>query len=269
MTEVWTSRIDTIGRDPDAIDITRAGAKALPNGPGVAFAPSWGLLLLGKRGELSDREYDTTYTEEMRVSYVRRRDAWRSLLARPRAVVCCYCTDPEACHRTIFARDILPKCGAVYRGELRRARALSVRQPWAHAILHGKDIENRGGPTWTRGPLPPPSEWIALHASGGCTRDEYEAATWAMGIHGDIGSRLASPLPPVPPLAELPRGGIVGRFRIAERVTSSESAWFEGPIGLRVVDVQPLPFARCAGALGFFWIPAELAGEPGSQAEPR
>lgn len=35
-----------------------------------------------------------------------------------------------------------------------RVRALSVRQPWAHAILHlGKDVENRSRRTRYRGPV--------------------------------------------------------------------------------------------------------------------
>lgn len=37
-------------------------------------------------------------------------------------------------------------------------RALSVRQPWALAICHGKDVENRSRATWHRG-------LIAVHAS--------------------------------------------------------------------------------------------------------
>lgn len=49
--------------------------------------------------------------------------AWRALLARPRVVLACYCADPERCHRTILARDILPKLGATYRGELTRPKA--------------------------------------------------------------------------------------------------------------------------------------------------
>lgn len=33
-------------------------------------------------------------------------------------------------------------------------KALTIRQPWAHAILHlGKDVENRSWPTRYRGPL--------------------------------------------------------------------------------------------------------------------
>jgi len=38
-------------------------------------------------------------------------------------------------------------------------KALSIKQPWVHAILHeGKDIENRSWQRSFRG-------WLALHAS--------------------------------------------------------------------------------------------------------
>jgi hypothetical protein len=40
-------------------------------------------------------------------------------------------------------------------------KALSVRQPWALAICHGKDTENRTRPTHHRGPIPihAPKAW--------------------------------------------------------------------------------------------------------------
>lgn len=51
-----------------------------------------------------------------------------------------------------------------------RIMCLSIRQPWAWAILHaGKDIENRDWATRFRGPF-------LVHAGKGCTRDEYEDA---------------------------------------------------------------------------------------------
>lgn len=46
-------------------------------------------------------------------------------------------------------------------------KALSIRQPWAWAILHtGKSVENRDWYTEYRGR-------VLLHASKGCTRAEY------------------------------------------------------------------------------------------------
>jgi hypothetical protein len=56
----------------------------------------------------------------MEASYVEHRDEWNMLLMCSRAVLLCYCTDPERCHRAVLARDILPRYGAVYGGEVHR-----------------------------------------------------------------------------------------------------------------------------------------------------
>jgi len=53
--------------------------------------------------------------------------------------------------------------------------ALSVRQPWAWAIIHaGKDIENRSWQAVNHGLRQ--RGRIAIHAAKGMTRDEYEDA---------------------------------------------------------------------------------------------
>ena len=80
-----------------------------------------------------------------------------------------------------------------------RIPAISVRQPWAHYIMHfGKDIENRRRRTSYRG-------WVMLHA----------------GQRALVG---ASP--------NMPRGAIIGLVEILDCVTTHESDWFLGPIGL-------------------------------------
>lgn len=121
-------------RGADWLDITRKGAKERTEpgghrGMGAAFAPSERLLneFLRKRqsrpeGE-TDREwldYVDRYTREMRQSYVSCRESWDRLLACTRCVLLCYCSVENAsrCHRTILGRDILPKLGAKYMGEL-------------------------------------------------------------------------------------------------------------------------------------------------------
>ena len=121
--------------------------------------------------------------------------------------------------------------------------ALSVRQPWAWAILHGgKDVENRD---WRR---PNPGLTfrgrVALHASSGMTQDEYDA----------IMPRSA---PPIPPPHLLVRGAIIGHVTIMDIIRDPnrdmiKSEWFHGPVGLMLHDpvaIDPIP---CAGALGFF-----------------
>lgn len=72
---------------------------------------------LGREWDAAWLVYVAGYTAEMRESYRRDRAAWNALLAREVVTLCCYCTDTARCHRTLLARDILPKLGATYGGE--------------------------------------------------------------------------------------------------------------------------------------------------------
>jgi len=65
------------------------------------------------------RSYVAAYTEEMAKSRASNAEQWTALLARERVVLCCYCTDPERCHRAILRARILPALGAVDAGEVR------------------------------------------------------------------------------------------------------------------------------------------------------
>lgn len=140
---VYTARISS--RDPDRLDVTRKSATT-----GLFLAPSWSILspVLHARNEYLEAQreaekrgfgldetrvdgpavqweivwanYQRSYLAEMRRSYVQFRDQWLALLARPRVVLCCYCVDAAHCHRTLLARDILPKLGATNAGETER-----------------------------------------------------------------------------------------------------------------------------------------------------
>jgi hypothetical protein len=120
--------------------------------------------------------------------------------------------------------------------------ALSVRQPWAWAILQaGKELENRD---WCpanpglrqRGP-------VAVYVSKTMTRAYYaEAADFMRQRLGIIG----------PPANDLPRGGIIGTVVIVGLVRTSPSPWFFGPFGFVLRNPQPTSFRAAAGALGFF-----------------
>lgn len=116
--------------------------------------------------------------------------------------------------------------------------ALSVRQPWAWAIIYaGKDIENRG---WKSARF---RGRVAIHASKGMTREEWLSATEFMaGEEGFAG----------PPPAELSRGAIIGSVEICDAIRSSSSPWFFGPLGLVLRDPMPCEPIPCVGALGFF-----------------
>jgi hypothetical protein len=123
--------------------------------------------------------------------------------------------------------------------------ALSVRQPWAWAIIHGgKDIENR---TWRRWPGIWPAR-IAIHAAkAAVSLAEYCEARAFMWERGDLLKNRRCPLH-----AALDRGGIIGSVELVDIVTASDSPWFEGPYGYVLRDPQPCEFIPCRGALGFF-----------------
>lgn len=132
-------------------------------------------------------------------------------------------------------------------------KALSIRQPWAWAILHaGKDIENRDWPTRLRGR-------IAIHAAKGMTLEEYEGF-WE--LHSNIVQAGFGSNTVVPEFALLPRGAIVGTVEIVDCVSRSGSPWFFGDYGflLRNPIALPKPI-ECKGALGFWDVPEDIMGK--------
>lgn len=124
------------------------------------------------------------------------------------------------------------------------AKALSIRQPWAWAIINaGKDIENRSWPTKFRGP-------VCIHAAQGMTRDEFNG--FVRTIHG---VSIVRPFPTgatVPSPSELPRGGIIGVAEIVDCVEASDSPWFFGRYGFVLRNVRAVPFIPVKGTLQFF-----------------
>jgi hypothetical protein len=121
--------------------------------------------------------------------------------------------------------------------------ALSVRQPWAWAIIHaGKTIENRQWHTRKaerrfRGP-------VCIHASQGLGKKEYESAVEFIEERCSLR---------VPPPAELVRGAIIGTCDVIGGITRSHNPWWMGPFGLLLDNQQALEQPiRCIGQLGFF-----------------
>jgi hypothetical protein len=115
-------------------------------------------------------------------------------------------------------------------------KALSIKQPWVHAILReGKDIENRSWQRSFRG-------WLAIHASATPKRD----ARFPRGI-------------PVPDLDTLDYSAICGVARVVDIVTKSRSKWFRRPddgsitYGWVLAEVIALKSPiRCKGAVGLW-----------------
>jgi hypothetical protein len=121
-------------------------------------------------------------------------------------------------------------------------KALSIRQPWAHAIMElGKDIENRNWETSYRGP-------ILIHASKTMPRIELMEADWF--IEKTTGHRVDQ--------KALRLGGIIGIATIVDCVSHSSSPWFGGPFGFVLSDPRPIPFIPYIGMLGMFEVRNEL-----------
>ena len=126
--------------------------------------------------------------------------------------------------------------------------ALSIRQPWAWAIIHaGKDIENRSWPTNFRGRF-------YIHAAKGLTRVEYQDFIDFTGDRRRFGSPGHSPCPPAD---QLQRGGIIGEAELVDCVREHGSPWFTGKYGFVLRNAKPLPFRPLRGSLGFFVVEPE------------
>jgi len=116
--------------------------------------------------------------------------------------------------------------------------------------LHGgKRIENRVWDTAFRGRF-------LIHASKGMTRDQYDEALYTCAALG-----ASSVAARVPPMADLERGGIVGAATLSHvhppccppDEHRCPHAWhMGGQFGFALVEVVPLPFHPCKGALGFW-----------------
>ncbi|WP_374649068.1 ASCH domain-containing protein [Rhizorhabdus sp.] len=109
-------------------------------------------------------------------------------------------------------------------------KALSIRQPWCHHILHdGKDVENRSWSTRYRGD-------VLIHASQSLEEDRVFIRDY-----------------------NLPLGGIVGVVEIVDCVQALDSRWFFGPYGFVLRNARPIELIPCPGKLGFFDVPAHVA----------
>lgn len=112
--------------------------------------------------------------------------------------------------------------------------ALSIKQPWAWAILHaGKDIENRSWETKYRG------EFL-IHSA---KKLDVKAPPELLKMYRKA-ERMNFP--------GTRRGGIIGKVTLTDCVTEHESAWFDGPYGFVLENPIALPFRVVRGWLYFF-----------------
>jgi ASCH domain len=112
-----------------------------------------------------------------------------------------------------------------------KGKALSVRQPWAWAIVQGlKTVENRTNRTSYRGRL-------LIHA----------------GLKGDLRGwqfldEMGFPLPVDPPT-----GGIIGVVDLVDCVEGYDSVWAQERCWhWLLANPRPLPFVAYKGRLGLF-----------------
>lgn len=118
--------------------------------------------------------------------------------------------------------------------------ALTIWQPWAYLIVMGlKDIENRDWHTNFRGR-------VFVHAGKTVDKEAHEyinAEPKLYGLPADF---------KLPPLSELPQGGVVGLTNITDCVTESPSPWFFGKHGFKLSDSKPMDFVPVRGERKFF-----------------
>jgi len=124
-------------------------------------------------------------------------------------------------------------------------KALSIRQPWAWAILHaGKNIENRSWNTKFRGTF-------LIHA--GSTFDK--AAYQLMRLYP-----IPNVILPERDYFKQFQGGIIGRAILVDVMKPGSPMtvpWYEGDYGFVLTNPESLPFRPHKGKLNFFEVQDE------------
>ncbi|MGR3501836.1 hypothetical protein [Pseudaestuariivita sp.] len=130
--------------------------------------------------------------------------------------------------------------------------ALSVRQPWAWAIVAGhKPIENRSAGAIRAGGMT--RGWVCIHAATGLKQDEFQWGHWRLAKHG-----VTCPRPET-----LVRGAIIGVVEVVDIIDRSDSEWFGGACGLVLENAREITPIPAPGALGYFaWHEAGEVAKP-------
>jgi hypothetical protein len=160
-------------------------------------------------------------------------------LTRDSAILLSVANRGSAGMNIVVTRSGSPSSGSEVRGKKKLAgsneqRAISIRQPWAYAILHlGKDVENRPMRTHYRGR-------ILIQASLKVEEDEARE----LKLDPD----------------ELSTGAIVGSVEIVDCIRGSKSKWANRGQWYWVLKnprvlAKPIPFK---GALGCIRVPDRI-----------
>lgn len=124
-------------------------------------------------------------------------------------------------------------------------KCISLKQPWAWAIFHGKDVENRVWSTKYRGDL-------LIHAS---LKFDHHGYAWLLMRQGLLNCDIRHP-------DLYPAGFIIGKVTMTGCVVHSSSPWFFGPYGFTftnpVLFKDPIPYR---GKLKIFDVPDEIVKE--------
>lgn len=128
-------------------------------------------------------------------------------------------------------------------------KALSIRQPWAWAILAGiKPIENRTWPTSFRGP-------VLIHAGKREERSNIDYVLRECAHHTGTSVALLRNAYDL----QAAMGAIIGAVTITDCVTDHPSPWFHGPHGFVLErPARAMKPVACAGKLGFFTVPDDM-----------
>lgn len=126
--------------------------------------------------------------------------------------------------------------------------ALTLRQPWAWAVVHGgKDVENRRRNTGVRGT-------VVIHAS---THDDPHEYRWACEW---MRSRGLPDMAAIPRNDDLPRGVLVGTAELVDVIepgAANGGRWhMENQFGFRLRNPSPIVRKPWRGMPGWFYVPA-------------
>ena len=128
---------------------------------------------------------------------------------------------------------------------------LSFKQPWAWLVANGyKNADGRNWRTDVRGT-------VLIHASKKSSPAEYKKAQKTLN---DIYQCNVASMIAMPPLKDLPKGGIVGQVDIVCCMQNTGSKWSHGrKYHYELSHAKPLPFEPCAGQVMFF---SKSTGKP-------